>query len=251
MLFSTPAFVEARFLKAAGADALAAVALVFPLIILAAMFSAGAIGGAVSGRTARAVGAGDSTQASAVLVSAVLISLVGGLIMWGLVVTYGPLLYEYASDSVSVKQEAHRYASLLFPAIPAYWLLNMLCSVLRGSGDMVRPAFVAASLLLSYIVFASLLIPGDGANLAEAISGAAYAMIGSFLFASAVSVFFIAQKRQPIRFKFSAFNWQTLSGILKQGLLASSQSCMTIAYALVTTVLFLSLIHISEPTRPY
>ncbi len=38
--------------------------------------------------------------------------------------------------------------------------------------------------------------------------------------------------------QFSAFNKQTLVRILKQGLLASSQSAMTITYALVTTVLF-------------
>ena len=75
LLFSSVGLVEATYLKHAGADALASVAVVFPLVILAAMFSAGAMGGAISGFTARAVGAGDSDQASAVLVCAVLISL--------------------------------------------------------------------------------------------------------------------------------------------------------------------------------
>gem|GEM_PF-4140630 len=65
LLFSMPGLVEAHFLKSSGADALAAVALVYPLIILSAMFSAGAIGGAVSGLTARAVGAGDSADVGA------------------------------------------------------------------------------------------------------------------------------------------------------------------------------------------
>ncbi|OED36152.1 hypothetical protein AB833_28440 [Chromatiales bacterium (ex Bugula neritina AB1)] len=238
LLFSSPALVEATFLKSAGADALAAVALVFPLIILAGMFSAGAIGGAISGRTARAMGAGDHREASAVLVCAVLISLVGGVVMWLLVVQLGPYLYNYASDSQSVTNAAQRYAALVFPAIPAYWLVNMLCSVLRGNGDMKRPALVAGVMLLSYIVFAAMLIPGEGSTIEEAIPAAAYTMIASYCVALLAAVYFIGQRNQPIRFLPGAFRWATLTGILKQGLLAASQSMMTIVYALVTTLLF-------------
>lgn len=238
LLFSTPGLIEASFLRASGADALAAVALVYPLIILAAMFSAGAIGGAVSGLTARAVGAGDYQEASSVLVCAVVISLFGGVLMWLLVVQFGPLLYQYASDSESVIHAAQRYASFVFPAITAYWLLNMLCSVLRGSGDMVRPAVVAAVILLSYIVFALLLIPGHEASLDDAMQGAAFAMVGSFLVALLLSIYFISQAKQPVRFQLSSFRSNTAVRILKQGLLAASQSVMTITYALVTTVLF-------------
>ena len=238
LLFSMPGLVEAHFLKSSGADALAAVALVYPLIILSAMFSAGAIGGAVSGLTARAVGAGDKAQASSVLVCAVLISLVGGVLMWALVVQFGPLLYRYASGSATVVDAAQRYATLVFPAITAYWLVNMLCSVMRGSGDMVRPAYVAGILLASYSVLAWLIIPRDGASLDAAMRAAAIAMVGSFGVALAVSVWFITRRTQPIRFTLSAFHWDTLTRILKQGLLAASQSVMTITYAMVTTVLF-------------
>ena len=47
LLTSLPGLVEATFLKSAGSEALAAVALVYPLVILAGMFSAGAFGGAI------------------------------------------------------------------------------------------------------------------------------------------------------------------------------------------------------------
>ncbi len=238
LLFSTPGLIEARFLKASGADALAAVALVYPLIILAAMFSAGAIGGAVSGLTARAIGAGDHEEASSVLVCAVLISIAGGLLMWALVVRFGPLLYEYASSNSTVVLAAQRYATLVFPAITVYWLVNMLCSVLRGSGDMVRPALVAAALLLSYTVLAWMIIPVQGTGLNEAIKAAALAMSGSFLIALFVAIWFVTRRNQPVRFRARAFRWQTLIRILKQGLLAASQSVMTITYAMITTVLF-------------
>lgn len=238
LLFSMPGLIEATFLKSSGANALAAVALVYPLIILAAMFSAGAIGGAVSGLTARALGAGDLQEASSVLVCAVLIALTGGVLMWVLVVQFGPLLYGYATNSAVVTDAAQRYAAVLFPFIPAWWMVNMLCSVLRGSGDMVRPALVAALLVVSYFVLAWLLIPDQGAGLSEAMRAAAMTMAGSFVLSMLLAIWFITRKSQPIRFQFSAFRRQTLTRILKQGLLASSQSVMTITYALITTVLF-------------
>lgn len=237
LLFSLPGLIEASFLKSSGADALAAVALVYPLIILAAMFSAGAIGGAVSGLTARAIGAGDDKEASAVLVCSVLISIAGGLLMWALVVKFGPLLYQYASDSVTVVEAAQRYANFVFPAITAYWLFNMLCSVLRGTGDMVRPALTAALLLCSYSVLAWLIIP-NAASLNEAMKYAALAMVGSYLIALVMAIWCIRRSSQRVRFDVATFNWQTLIRILKQGLLAASQSVMTITYALVTTLLF-------------
>ena len=177
LLTSLPGLFEAAFLKEAGAEALAAAALVYPLVILSGMFSAGAFGGAVSGFIARALGSGDAEEASA-LVCAVLISLVGGVLMWLLVVLFGPFLYQSATDNATVIESARYYAALLFPIIPAYWLINMLSSVLRGSGDMRRPAVVAASLLGSYILLAWLLIPLAGSPTIVAIEGAASAMAG-------------------------------------------------------------------------
>ena len=237
LLFSGPGLLETVYLRHAGADALAAVAMVFPLIMLAMMFAAGAIGGAVSGRTARAIGAGDYNQASAILVCAVLISFAGGLIMWLLAVKLGPVLYERASSNTSVLNAAIHYTAVVFPAMPAIWLLHMLSSVLRGTGDMVRPAIAAATLLIAYVLFAGLLIKDD-TDLYTTVRAAGIAMVCANFVATAVVIFFILQKRQPVRFNFSTFNTRTLSAILKQGLLAASQSVMTIAYAIVTTVLF-------------
>lgn len=247
VLFSSVGLVEASYLKHAGADALAAVAVVFPLVILAAMFSAGALGGAISGFTARAIGAGDNQQASAVLVCAVLISIVGGLIMCWLVLSFGPLLYAYASKSDIVNEAAIQYAAVLFPAMPGYWMINMLCSVMRGCGDMVRPAVVSACMLVSYIVLAAWLIPSASAgpmatveeiNLIVAVRAAATAMVCTIVVTLVLTIYFIAERKQPIRFRLSAFSWLTLLGILKQGLFACSQSLMTIAYAMITTILF-------------
>jgi len=245
LIFSGLSLAEAAFLTAIGTiltaigtNALAAVAIVFPLVMLAAMFSAGAIGGAVSGRTARALGAGDHSEASAILVSAVVISIAGGALMCVLVLLLGPAFYHWAANDSSVARAASHYAAIVFPAMPMFWLLNMLCSVMRGVGDMVRPMIVAAVMLLAYTVFAWAWIPRSPTELDVAIRAAALAMISAYAVALLVAVFFIRSPAQPVRFELSSFNVTTLRGILKQGLLASSQSVMTICYALVTTVLF-------------
>jgi len=83
-----------------------------------------------------------------------------------------------------------------------------------------------------------MIIPGQGASLDEAIKSAALAMSGSFLIALLVAIWYITRGSQPVRFKVAAFRWQTLVRILKQGLLAASQSVMTITYAMIATVLF-------------
>ncbi len=55
---------EAYFASLLGVTALAGLALVFPLVMLTQMLSAGAIGGAISAAVARALGAQDSARAA-------------------------------------------------------------------------------------------------------------------------------------------------------------------------------------------
>ena len=238
LIFTLLNTVEASYLQKIGTDALAGVALMFPLIMLAMMFSAGAIGGAVSGHIARALGGGDHHQASRVLASAIMISIVGGAIMAFVVLALGPLFYHAGSGNAVVADAARSYAWIIFPFMPLIWLTNMLCSVLRGCGDMVRPAIVAAVIVMSYMLLGWLLIPDAQAGLLLAIQRAAWAMAGAYFVSTLLALFFILQKSQPIRLQLSSFSWSATQAVLRQGLVASAQSTMTIAYAMVATALF-------------
>src|SRR3954463_10084389 len=60
---SSVGLIEAYFVATLGTDAIAGVALVFPVLMLMQMMSAGAIGGGVSGAVARALGAGRRDDA--------------------------------------------------------------------------------------------------------------------------------------------------------------------------------------------
>ena len=62
-LFQTAVSIaDAHFVGRLGTDALAGLALVFPLVTLLQMTSAGAMGGGVSSAVARALGAGDEAR---------------------------------------------------------------------------------------------------------------------------------------------------------------------------------------------
>ena len=71
--------VETYFVGKLGTDALAGVALVFPVVMLMQMMSAGAMGGGISSAIARALGGGRRADANALALHALVIALVFGL----------------------------------------------------------------------------------------------------------------------------------------------------------------------------
>ena len=230
--------VEGHFLSSHGAEVIAAVAVVLPLFILQGMFSAGAIGGAISGSVARAIGSGDHARASALLASAIIIALVGGSLMAVLVINWGHHIYRWAGVEGELLLAAEQYAWWVFIAQPAYWLMNMLCSVLRGTGDLKRPAWAMTATVVSYALWAFLLMPETGTAQIEVMQSAGLAMALSFIVGLITIVVLYALGHHPIAFELSVFRSEVLGTVLRQGLLAASQSLMTIAYSLVATALF-------------
>src|SRR5438034_9901825 len=72
--------VETYFVGKLGTDALAGVALVFPVLMLMQMMSAGAMGGGISSAIARALGAGRRRDANALAAHALAIAVGFGLL---------------------------------------------------------------------------------------------------------------------------------------------------------------------------
>src|SRR5689334_11992609 len=72
--------IETYFVGWLGTDALAGVALVFPLVMLMQMMSAGAMGGGMSSAIARALGGGRRADADALALHALVIGIGFGLL---------------------------------------------------------------------------------------------------------------------------------------------------------------------------
>jgi Na+-driven multidrug efflux pump len=84
---------ETYFVGLLGTDALAGVALVFPIVMLMQMMSAGAMGGGISSAIARALGGHRQADAEALAWHAVLIALILGAGFTLAALLFGPALY--------------------------------------------------------------------------------------------------------------------------------------------------------------
>ena len=131
-----------------GTAALAGWAVVLPFALLLQQMSAGAMGGGVVSAIARALGAGRTDEASALVRHALSIALLGGLLFSVLLAIFPRPIFEFIAGP-EVAQAAVPYAVLLFGlgAIPA-WLANTLASILRG-GQKHRLA--ARVLILTWV----------------------------------------------------------------------------------------------------
>src|SRR5438128_7075048 len=85
--------IETYFVAKLGTDALAGVALVFPVLMLMQMMSAGAVVGGISSAIARALGAGRRADADALVVHALAIAVAFGLLFILAVLGGGRWLY--------------------------------------------------------------------------------------------------------------------------------------------------------------
>src|SRR5436305_12077725 len=83
------AVAETSYIGRLGIEPLAAIALVFPFVILTQMMSAGAMGGGVSSAISRALGAGDRDRAATLALHAVIIGLLGGLFFTVIMLLFG------------------------------------------------------------------------------------------------------------------------------------------------------------------
>src|SRR3982074_1852511 len=73
------AVAETSYIGRLGIEPLAAIALVFPFVMLTQMMSAGAMGGGVSSAISRALGAGHRDRAAVLALHAAIIGTCGGL----------------------------------------------------------------------------------------------------------------------------------------------------------------------------
>src|SRR5213079_2031761 len=133
--------VETYFIGKLGTDALAGVALVFPVVMLMQMMSAGAMGG-IASAIARALGGGRRAEADALALHALVIALAFGAAFMLGVLGGGRALYQAMGGSGPSLAAALTYSNWVFAGAVLVWLFNSLAAVIRGTGNMALPASV-------------------------------------------------------------------------------------------------------------
>ncbi len=215
--------VETYFVGKLGTDPLAGVALVFPVLMLMQMMSAGAMGGGMSSAIARALGSGRRPDADALAVHALVIALVFGLaftvsVLWG-----GRSLYTAMGGRGPSLTAALTYSRVIFAGAILVWLFNSLSNIIRGTGNMIVPAMVTCAGVVVLIPLSPCLIFGLGPFPRLGVAGGAVAVLIYYAVGSVVLAGYLRWGRSVIRLRFRgiSFRWPLFRDILRVGLVAA------------------------------
>ena len=152
---------ETSYIGRLGVESLAAMALVFPTVILTMTMSGGAMGGGVASAIARALGAGDVDRASTLAAHALLIGLCFGLtFMLGMLIS-DRRCWNCSAAAASADAGRGLYADI-FRRCVIPWLMNTMAGILRGTGNMKLPSLMMLSSAVCQIILGGTLGLGLG-----------------------------------------------------------------------------------------
>jgi putative MATE family efflux protein len=234
---SVVSITDTYFVGRLGTVPLAGLALVFPLIMLLQMTSAGAMGGGVSSAIARALGAGNAAAARRLVVHALVIAAAMGAAFTLLVLVFGRSLYALLGGASETLAQALAYSNMVFAGAVVVWLANTLSSVLRGTGNMLVPALAQIGAAVVQVPLSASLVLGLGPMPALGIAGAAVGYVAAFgiaTFAMAVMVFRPASPLRPASGDF-ALEWRLFRDILRVGGVSVLSAVQTVLTSLILT----------------
>jgi putative MATE family efflux protein len=214
---------EAWFIARLGTAPLAAIALMFPALMLMQMLANGAMGGAVASAVARALGRGDRAGAEALVWHALVIALGAALLFTVLYFVFGPALLARTGAPAEVTAEAARYGSILFAGTIPIWIVAFLSSIVRGSGNMKLPAALMIGGSMVQVPLSGALILGWFGLPALGLRGAAVAIVAISVMNTLILVARLVRPDAVVRLVTSACVFRTthFGAIFRVGLLAA------------------------------
>mgnify|MGYP000852405617 FL=1 len=227
---------ETAYIGRLGTEALAAMALVFPFVILTMTMSGGAMGGGAAAAIARALGADDTERAAALAGHALLIGIGFGLLFTALMLLFGRPLLQLLGGRGEVLRQALDYVAVFFGGGVVPWLMNTLSAVLRGTGNMKLPSFMVLTAAVLQIVLGGILGLGLGPVPQFGMKGVAAGTLIAFSSAAAVMAWYIASGRARITLRLAGLRLQRrmFVDILKVG----AVSCFSPLQSVLTIVIF-------------
>lgn len=177
--------MQTYFVGLLGTEALAGVALVFPVTMLMQMMSASGIGGGVASALARAFGAGRRSDVNELTLHSLVIAAALGGAFTLAALFWGRPLYRMLGGRGQALEVAVTYSNVVFAGNIAMWLFNTLSAILRGFGDMVLPAKVSVVGAIALVPLSALLVFGWGPLPGLGVAGAGLAFV-LYYFAAAI-----------------------------------------------------------------
>lgn len=230
---------ETSYVGYLGTAPLAAMALMFPLIILMMTMSGGAMGGGVASAIARALGAGDTLRASTLALHALTIGISIGLgFSIGLSVFTEWILSSMGGRG-AVLTEAMAFSSIFFKGVVLVWLMNTLMAILRGTGNMALPSAMVFSSAGCQIVIGGTLALGLFGFPQFGIRGIAIGQLSGLVLGIALACWYLLSGRSRISLFVRPFRFHgaMFADILKVGTLACLYPVQSVLTAAVLTAM--------------
>ena len=192
---------DAIFVSWLGSDALAGVAVVFPLFLVLQTATASGIGSGVSSAIGRALGAGDHGRAQSIAGVGAAIALVGAVITTTSLLVDGPMLYAAMGLTGRALDMAILYGGVMFGGSLFVWSMNTLANVSRGAGNMMVPAFAIAIGEAFHLALSPALIVGWGPFPQLGIVGAALAALSAYAVGTLVLLIHLGSRQALVRLR--------------------------------------------------
>ena len=227
---------ETSYIGRLGVESLAAMALVFPCVILTMTMSGGAMGGGVASAIARALGAGDRERASTLAAHALLIGLCFGLVFMLGMLIFGPRLLELLGGRGNVLAQAVGYTQIFFGGAVLPWTLNTMAGILRGTGNMKLPSLMMLSSATCQIILGGTLGLGLGPIPQFGMRGVAAGSLTAYLISISVMGWYLFSGRARVvpRLRGLRIQWAMFFDILKVGAI----SCFSPLQSVLTISIF-------------
>lgn len=190
---------ETTYIGRLGTEALAAMALVFPFVMLTMTMSGGAMGGGVSSAIARALGAGDVARADTLAGHALLIGICFGLVFTVGMLTFGSTLLQLLGGRGNVLAQALGYIGIFFAGGVIPWVMNTFAAILRGTGNMKIPSAMQTTAALLQIVLGGTLGLGFGPIPQYGMRGVAAGSLIAFTIGASVMGWHLFSGRARVR----------------------------------------------------
>ena len=221
-----------------GADALAGVALVFPLSMLMVQMSGGGLGGASTAAVARALGGGRRDEASLLAQHALLIAFALAALFMVALAGFGRPIYAAMGGRGGALDDALAYSRVLFGGAIVICSTNVLAAIVRGSGNMLLPSLLLLGAALLHLVLCPLLVFGLGPLRGLGVAGAATSTLVTNALAALVMTGYLLRADGAVNLR--QVPWRVrlapLRSILRVGLPASLSPVLSnSSIALATT----------------
>lgn len=217
---------------------LAGMALVFPLVMLQQMLSAGSMGGGITSAISRALGANDLEKANALVLHAAIIAVSIGVFFTLLFSVFGHAIFSAMGGQGEALAECLAYAQVAFLGSVSIWLTNAFAAVIRGSGNMRVPSKVLLLASLLQVFLSGVLGLGWGPVPRFGMAGIATGVL--IAFTASAAYFFLYLRSEDSKLKLSLktrLSRPLFMDILKVGAMSSISTLLTVGTILVLTKL--------------